>query len=368
MLSDDRSYYTPITIEGQVVEKRIESIAVARDEPSPTVTVRYTLANPYRHPISVPIQSGITLLYQYAQKSDDTKEPELHVVPATVTNLANGELLYSADEHGPTFGTATIQRRHLGTGIPNYLHPITVSVTLVPGDLRAVQAVARIPSTVERMILVDAMVGPDRRYGIYPHLIKDASNERRVPPPLRVYEGALFENDPPRLRFREASPNETPKPGVARWLDPARSERLQRFLREPGRMWCYAVGAGSTLLSLSVATRWFIVGADRAALGEVARTAVFAALAVGLVRGNRYARTGYAFSLAASAAVGLTQVAIALATGIAPATVLLTEATMIPILYAGAAAVLIRSPSVRRFTGSATTPQPPRGSTTTNDT
>ena len=156
-------------------------------------------------------------------------------------------------------------------------------------------------------------------------------------------------------------------PALPSWLNPARFARLQNVLRDAGRLWVYTVGIGSTLLSLSVALRWFIVGLDTAALAEAARAAGFVALTVGSARGNRYVRLVFALALAASAGIGLIQVALALASGAVPYVVLLTEATMIPILYAGGALVLSRAPSVRAFTGTIRLPWPPRRSIVDHD-
>ncbi|MFW6313917.1 MAG: hypothetical protein ACOC2N_08535 [Spirochaetota bacterium] len=347
-------YYTPISVEGQVVEKRVETIEVTRAEPDPAVSVRYTLTNPYSHPMSVPVQSGLILLYQYAQENDEgeTRDPELHVVPATVTRVETGELLYTADEPGPVFGTTAIQRRHLTTGVPNYRHPITVEQLMVPGDTLMLQATASVPGRVERMILVDTMVGPDRRYGIYPQLLEDPSSEGRVPPPLRVYEGAVFEPEPPRVRIPRGTPEKSRRPAsLPRWITAERFARLQRILRQTGKMWCTAVGVGAVLLSLSVALRWFIVGFTDSMLIELARTAIFGALTAGVIRGNHHFRLGLTILLALSAVSGLAQVALTIVHAEAPATILLTEAGLIPILYAVGSSILWWAPSVRAHAG-----------------
>jgi len=354
------SYYTPISIEGQLVEKRVEAIDVTRAEPGPAVSVRYTLTNPYVQPITVPVQSGLILLYQYTQKDDEEKprDPELHVVPATVRRADNDELIYTANEPGPVFGTTAIQRRHLSTGLPNYRHPITVEQIMVPGDTLTVQATASVPGQVDRMILVDTMVGPDRRYGIYPQLLEDPSNEGRVPPPLRVYEGSEFEPDPPRVRLARGQGNprgteaRVGRPAaLPRWITPERFARLQRILSQTGKLWCVAIGIGAVLLSLSVALRWFIAGDTESMLVELVRVAIFGGLTVGVVRGNHYFRLGLTILLAASAAMGLTEVALAIVHSIVPATVLLTEAGLIPILYAVGSAILWWAPSIRAHTG-----------------
>ncbi len=347
-------YYTPISIEGQVVEKRVEAIEVTRAEPGPAVSVRYTLTNPYLHPITVPVQSGLILLYQYAQEDGEEggRDPELHVVPATVRRVDNEDLIYAADEPGPIFGTTAIQRRHLSTGVPNYRHPITVEQIMVPGDTLTVQAVASVPGQVDRMILVDTMVGPDRQYGIYPQLLEDPTSEKRVPPPLRVYEGSEFEPRPPRVRIPRGGPEKTGRsPAIPRWITPERFARLQRILRQTGKMWCIAIGVAAALLSLSIALRWFIVGYTDSMLIELVRTAIFAALTVGVAHGNHHVRLGLTILLAASAATGLAQVALAIVHAEAPMTILLTEAGLIPILYAVGSAILWWAPSIRAHAG-----------------
>jgi len=345
------------------VEKRVDAIDVIRADSGPTVSVCYTLTNPYVHPITVPVQSGLILLYQYTQddEEDEPRNPELHVVPATVRRKDNDELIYIANEPGPVFGTTAIQRRHLSTGVPNYRHPITVEQLMVPGDTLTVQATASVPGQVDRMILVDTMVGPDRRYGIYPQLLEDPSSEGRVPPPLRVYEGAEFEPDPPRVRLARGVGRKARLPAAfSRWITPERFARLQRLLSETGRLWCIAIGTGAALLSLSVALRWFIVGFTDSMLIELARTALFGALTVGSARGNTYFHLGLTILLAASAAMGIAQPAIAIVHAEMPATILLTEAGLIPILYAVGSAILWRSPSIRAHAG--------RRSDTTGDT
>ena len=355
-------YYTPISIDGQVVEKRVDAITVSREQPKPRVTVRYTLTNPYDHPVSIPIQSGLTLLYEYSQTGEAARGPELHVVPASVTRPGSGELLYAAEEPGSGFGTTAVQRQHLGTGIPNYRHPITESITAVPGDSLVLEAAAEIPTMVERMILVDAMVGPERPYGIYPQLLDHPTSRGRVPPPLRVYEGAVFTPDPPHVRIRRP-----PDPAARRlsrlpgWIGPGRYERLRRLFGHPGRVWCCAVGVAAVLLALSDVTRWVIAGATEAALVESARTVIFVLLTVGIARGNRLFRLGFSVALASSAAGGLVQTCVAIVRALAPATILLTEAALIPILYGIGASILLFSRSVRSHTDEAADPGHPEG-------
>ena len=351
MVRGNRSYYTPISADGQVVEKRVDSIEVSRDDDTPLVAVSYTLSNPYTHPVTVPIQSGLTMLYQYSQTDDDPRDPELHVVPATVTRHSNGELLYVANESDAVFGTTVIQRRHLGTGIPNYRHPVAVRITLVPGDSVELEARATIPARVQRMILVDAMVGPDQPYGIYPQLLQHPTNEDRVPPPLRLYQGASFRNDPPHVEMPPRNRRQHPRAiRLPRWLSPDRFEQLQRALQQTGRLWSYAIGIAAVLLSLSVAVRMILSGLTTAAVAEGARAAGFALLAAGTIRRHRMARHAFVGALAVSALEGLARLAIAIVREIVTARSLLTEAAFIPILYLAGAALLLWLPSGRAHT------------------
>ncbi|MFW5689287.1 MAG: hypothetical protein ACOC1U_06935 [Spirochaetota bacterium] len=348
MMRGEGSYYTPIAANGQVVEKHVESIQVSREDARPRVTVSYSLTNPYDHPIVVPIQSGLTLLYEFQQQGADRK-PELHVVPATVTRHANGELLYVADEAGTVFGTTAIQRQHLGTGIPNYRHPVAISITLVPGDVIELEASASIPPQVEKMILVDAMVGPEQPYGIYPQLLEHPSSEGRVPPPLRVYKGASFQPDPPYVRMPTLKPEDRPAVRLPRWISSVQFARLQAALRHVGRMWAYAVTATAVILGVSLVVRLLLAGmADRIML-DLVRTLAFAALGVYTIRGSGAARIAFTALLAASGVLGLVQVASAIVSGPLPPLVLLTQAAIIPILFVACALALV-SPSVRAHT------------------
>ena len=350
MLRGEGSYYTPISIDGQVVEKRVESIEVSHESPGPTVAVQYTLTNPYDHPVSVPIQSGLTMLYQYSHGGDGQRDPELHVVPATVSH-SSGEILYSADEPIDIFGVTAIQRQHLGTGIPNYHHPVAVNVTLVPGDSVMIEAMARVPERVERIILVDTMAGPDRPYGIYPQLIEHPSSSDQVPPALRIYEGASFTSDPPSVRM-PPPPRQEPDPAgrLPRWIAPERYAWLQAVLRQTGRSWSYAVGAASIVLSLSMMLRSLPAGTADLLVVDTARVALAGILTVGLAHGSRVARYAMALLLAASGVWGLAQVGIPVATGALEANAILTESAMIPILFLIGAGFLLGSPSIRAFT------------------
>ena len=358
MLRGEGSYYTPISADGQVVEKRVESIEVTRDSPGPAIVVRYSLTNPYDHTVSVPIQSGLTMLYQYAQSDDDLRDPELHVVPATVSS-SSGEVIYVADEPLGAFGATAIQRQHLGTGVPNYRHPVAVNVTLVPGDSVLIEARAEVPEKVRRMILVDAMVGPDRPYGIYPQLLEPSSNTDRVPPPLRIYPGASFHSDPPHVQMPQPDLEErrtarSPAARLPRWISPERYARLQQALRHDGRLWSLSIGLSAILLSLSMLFR--SAGTDLTrSLVHGAQGLVFAALTVGLLRRMRVARIALAVLLGVTgvaAAVEVVAAVLAAATlaGDAQIGALLTESTLIPILYLSGAAILVRSPAIRAYT------------------
>ena len=350
MLRGEGSYYTPISVDGQVVEKRVESIEVSHEPPGATVAVHYTLTNPYDHPVSVPIQSGLTMLYQFSFGEDGQRDPELHVVPATVSH-SNGEILYSADEPIDIFGATAIQRQHLGTGIPNYRHPVAVNVTLVPGDSVTIEAMARVPDRVERMILVDVMAGPDRPYGIYPQLIEHPSSRNRVPPALRIYEGASFSNDPPSVHMPPPShyePDRTDR--LPQWIAPERFARFQAVLRQTGRLWSCAVGTGSIVLLLSMILRSLIAGTTEYLVIDTVRVALAGILTIGLAHGSRVARFAMALLLAASGMWGLLRVGIPVATGALQVDAILTEAAMIPILFLTGAGILLGSPSIRAFT------------------
>ncbi len=350
MLRGEGSYYTPISVDGQVVEKRVESIEVSHEQPGAIVVVQYSLSNPYDHPVSVPIQSGLTMLYQFTQIEDGQRDPELHVVPATVSH-SNGEILYSADEPIDIYGATAIQRQHLGTGIPNYRHPVAASVTLVPGDSVTIEATARLPERVERMILVDVMAGPDRPYGIYPQLIEHPSSRNRVPPALRVYEGASFNTNPPSVHMPPTPQQEASGAGrLPRWIAPERFARLQTALRHSGRLWICAVGIGAVALSLSMVLQSLLAGATDHLVVDGARFALAGILTVGLAHGSRIARYAMTVLLAASGIWGLFQVGTLIATGALPANSLLTEAAMIPILLLTGAWLLARSPAIRAFT------------------
>ncbi len=349
MFRGEGSYYTPISADGQVVEKRVESIEVMRDAPGPQIIVRYTLTNPYDHTVSVPIQSGLTLLYQYSQSDDDLRDPELHVVPATVSS-SGGEVIYVADEPGGVFGATAIQRQHLGTGVPNYRYPIAANVTLVPGDSVLIEARAGVPDRVRRMILVDAMVGPDRPYGIYPQLLESDSSTSRVPPPLRIYPGASFHPDPPHVQMPLPDRAERRTPRLPRWISPERYARLQQALRHDGRLWSLSVGLSAVLLSLSLVIRTAGGGVTSSLVTHTVQLIVFALLTVGLMRRVQAARIAMALVLSVAGIAALTQVAVAIASAAAPPGLLLTEATLIPILYLSGAGILVRSAAVRAFT------------------
>ncbi len=353
MLRGEGSYYTPISADGQVVEKRVESIEVTRDPPGPAVIVRYSLTNPYDHTVSVPIQSGLTMIYQYAQSDDDLRDPELHVVPATVSS-SGGEVIYVADEPGGVFGATAIQRQHLGTGVPNYRHPVSVNVTLVPGDSVVIEARAQVPDKVRRMILVDAMVGPDRPYGIYPQLLEPSLSTDHVPPPLRIYQGASFHPDPPHVQMPLPDPEErrtaqSPAVRLPRWISPERYARLQQALRHDGRLWSLSIGLSAILLSLSMLVR--STGTDIASLlvyGVLSLVLVL--LTAGLLRRMRIARLAMAVVLSVTGIGTLAEVVAAVLAGQADVSVLLTEAAFIPILYLSGVAMLLRSPAIRAYT------------------
>ena len=361
MLRGAGSYYTPISTDGQVVEKHVDSIQVSREETSPRIVVSYTLTNPYDHPVVVPIQSGLTLLYEYQDREADgdgdgneeessERKPELHVVPATVTRHEDDEVLYVADEPSAVFGTTAIQRQHLGTGIPNYRHPVAISITLVPGDSIELQATAHLPPQVARMILVDTMVGPEQPYGLYPQLLEHPSSEGRIPPPLRVYKGASFQTDPPYVKLpANDEPAQRQKP-LPRWLNPRRFARLQEVLRHSGRMWSYAVTIGAVLLSASLVLRLVLAGLPERITVDAVRTVAFALLGAGTVAGSRTSRIMFVLALAASGLVGLVRVVVAVTAGSLEASILLTGATSIPILYLVGAAILLVSPAVRAHT------------------
>ncbi|MFW5716119.1 MAG: hypothetical protein ACOC0E_01600 [Spirochaetota bacterium] len=352
MIRGQGSYYTPISSNGLVVEKTVESINVSRGDGNSTVSVTYRLGNPYDHPVATPVQSALTMLFQYSQTDDEPREPELHVVPATVRRRPEGELLYTDSGADAMLGTTAIQRQHLGTGIPNYRHPVAVNLTLVPGDSITIQATAKVPSRVQRMILVDAMVGPDQPYGIYPQLLRHPANTGRTPPPLRVYEGASFEPDPPYVELSgitASTPRHLPK--LPRWIRPPRFAGLQRAFRRAGGAWAYAITIGAVLLSLSIVVRTAVIGATDQMVAEIVRSAVFGVLGAGTILGVSAARKAFALVLAVSGLLGAAQIAVAVAQGALPPSALLTDALLIPILYLGGAAILMWSRTVREHTG-----------------
>ncbi|MFW6292446.1 MAG: hypothetical protein ACOC7V_08980 [Spirochaetota bacterium] len=355
MRRGERWYYTPISVDGQVVRKHVDSILVSREEARATVTVTYTLTNPYDHPVAVPIQSGLTMLYQYAQSDDDPKEPELHVVPATVTRHGNGELLYVAEGSGAVLGTTAIQRQHLGTGIPNYRHPVAVNVTLVPGDSVELEARASLPARVQRMILVDAMVGPGQPYGIYPQLVERPDHEVQTPPPLRVYEGASFRDDPPHVRMPAPAGDSGERARrLPRWVDPVRFARLQATLRQHGKLWSYAVGGSAILLAASLLLRSALANVPNRIVVDAVRLALFAGLTVGLVRRSTLARVSLAAALAVSGVLDLVPLVHAVIVGALPPAALLTGYTLIPLLFLGGATLLLALPPVRAYTARST--------------
>lgn len=351
MLRGEGWYYTPISADGQVVRKHVESILVSREDERPTVTVTYTLTNPYDHPVTVPIQSGLTMLYQYAQSDDDPRDPELHIVPATVTRHGNGELLYVAEGSGAVLGTTAIQRQHLGTGIPNYRHPVAVNVTLVPGDSVELEATASLPARVQRMILVDAMVGPGRPYGIYPQLVERPDNGEETPPPLRVYEGASFREDPPHVRMPAPSGEARERSRrLPRWVDPVRFARLQATLRQHGKLWSYAIGAGAIVLAASLLLRSILASLSDRVVIDAVRLALFAGLTAGLVRRSTVARVSFAAALAVSGVLDLIPIVHAVTAGELPAAVLATGYALIPLLFLAGATLLLSLPPVRAYT------------------
>jgi len=358
MLRGEGWYYTPISVDGQVVRKHVESILVSREDERPSVTVTYTLTNPYDHPVTVPIQSGLTMLYQYAQSDDDPKDPELHVVPATVTRHGNGELLYVAEGSGSVLGTAAIQRRHLGTGIPNYRHPVAVNVTLVPGDSVELEASASLPVRVQRMILVDAMVGPEQPYGIYPQLVERTDNETPNPPPLRVYEGASFRENPPHVRMpapTEDSGARTRR--LPRWVDPVRFARLQAALRQHGKLWSYAIGGGAIFLAGSLLLRSILADLPERIVLDTVRLVLFTGLTALLIRRSIVARVAFAAALGISGLLDLLPLALAVITGDLPPAVLSTEYALIPMAFLAGAALLLALPPVRAFTAGRAKPR-----------
>lgn len=351
MLRGEGWYYTPISVDGQVVRKHVDSILVSREGDGPTVTVTYTLTNPYDHSVIVPIQSGLTMLYEYAQSDDDPKAPELHVVPATVTRHANGELLYVAQGSGSVLGTTAIQRQHLGTGIPNYRHPVAVNVTLVPGDSVELEASASLPARVQRMILVDAMVGPEQPYGIYPQLVERPDNETQTPPPLRVYEGASFREDPPHVRMPPPSEGSRGRSRrLPRWVDPVRFARLQATLRQHGKLWAYAIGGGAILLALSLLLRSILASLPDRIVLDAVRLLLFGGLTVGLVRRSSLARVSLAATLGVSGVLDLLPVVHAVIAGALPPEALWSAYALIPILFLGGAALLLALAPVRAYT------------------
>jgi hypothetical protein len=349
MIRGEGSYYTPISVDGQVVEKHVDAIQVSRDDSRPRVAVTYTLSNPYDHPVVVPIQSGLTLLYEYQQEKE-TRKPELHVVPATVTRPGDDELLYVAEEVGTAYGTTAVQRQHLGTGIPNYRHPIAISITLAPGDSVELEATALIPVQVEKMILVDAMVGPELPYGIYPQLLEHPSSRGRVPPPLRIYQGAFFHDDPPYVEIPTAGPSTRGPRGLPRWLNPVRFARLQEALRQTGRVWSWAVTVGAVLLSASLVLRLVRAGLTGTIAVDVTRTVLFALLGAGTIKGWRTARIAFAALLGASGVLGLLQVALAIVTLPISPSVLLTQRAIVPMLFVAGSSILMLSAAVRAHT------------------
>jgi hypothetical protein len=225
-------------------------------------------------------------------------------------------------------------------------------MTLVPGDSIELEAIARIPLRVQRMILVDAMVGPDQPYGIYPQLLEHPSNEGRTPPALRVYKGASFQNNPPHIQMPTAGRERTQRPRrLPSWIKAPRFAALQRLLRRSGKLWAYGIAIGATLLSLSVLLRVAIQGSMDLVVTEGVRTLVFAVLGFGTIVGAAAARRSFALVLGVSGLLGLVQIAVGVIGGTLPSSVLLTEAVMIPILYLGAAGVLALSRTLRAHTG-----------------
>jgi hypothetical protein len=352
---------------GQVVEKRILSVEVVRggapgefeveetDEAGrPELAVVYELTNPYRFPVPVPIQSGLSVLYQYGSRGESGRKPELHVVPSTVTDHSHGELVYLADDGATAAGTAAVQRYHLGTGVPNYRHALAVNRTLVPGASLTIEARAPIPDRVERLILVDAMAGPDRPYGLYPQLLDDEKKPEQSPPPIRLYEGALFEADPPRIHIRPPEPGRPSRrqrqkreDRLPRWLTPERYAQLQTVLGNAGRLQILAIAIAAGVLALSMLARYAIVGHRIGMFVEAGRVIAFGLLAAGLLGGIRAARWLFAGALAFSGLFALANVLSLLLRGALDPRLLLTELTLIPILYLVGSAVIALSPAVR---------------------
>lgn len=357
-----RAYYMPISAEGQVIEKQIVSVRVTRERDesevedpvpeAPELRVVYTLTNPYAHPVPVPIQSGLTILYQYAKSARGQQKPELHVVPSTVTDQSHGEILYLADDAATAAGTAAVQRYHLGTGVPNYRHALAVSRTLVPGATLTIEAHAQIPERVERMILVDTMVGPDRPYGIYPQLLDEEKNPDQTPPPIRLYEGALFQDDPPHVQLPRRIGDERARrgPRLPRWLTAERYSQLRTVFGNAARQRVVAVSVIATILSTSMLVRYAILGQTIPIVVEGVRIALIGAFAGLLVRGVRAARWILAGILGASGLFSMGQMLSLVVRGTLEPAFLLTELTLIPMLYLLCSGVIAISPAIRSLT------------------
>ena len=357
------AYFTPISPLGHVVEKRVLAVDVEKDrseseEPSLSeLRVVYELTNPYAYPVPVPIQSGLALLYQFGDRGDRGRKPELHVVPSTVTDQSHGELLYVADDTAGAVGTAAVQRLHVGTGVPNYRHALAVNRTLVPGSTLRIEARASVPDGVNRMILVDAMVGPDRPYGLYPQLLDDEAEENQIPPAIRVYDGAEFDEEQPRVRLPDVAPAGGLGTGPAerggflpRWISRERFDQLRRALSNQGMRQLLFCAATGVLLSSSMLARYAIAGNQQPVMVEAGRIVAIIVLSLllgGGLRGSRWV-LGAAYLL--SGLFSLVQVLSLVLDGAIDPVFLLTEVTVIPILYVMCSAIILLSPAVRALT------------------
>ncbi len=363
MVALGHPYFTPISPAGQVVQKRILSIDVKREQDDDATNgaselcVVYEIANPYKHPVSVTIQSGLALLYQFGAGTKEKKKPELHVVPSTVTDRSKGEILYVADETANAVGTAGVQRIHVGTGIPNYGNAIAVNRTLVPGSSLKVEARTAVPTGVERMILVDAMVDSDRPYGLYPQLLDSEDEATAVPPPIRVYKGANFDANTQRIRLAglESLARIDGRRGQRSEPDSSsRAKRLYDYLTKIRRrvanrgvrqlLLCTATGV---LLATSMFARYALAGLNQAMIVEAGRIAAIVVLALLTAAGVRGARITLAVAFLLSGLFALIQVVTLVIQGSVGSSILLTEATAIPTLYVLCSAIVTLSAPIR---------------------